>query len=317
MADDLKNHLLPVSNPYGTSANPFNDDPTVDIPGVMITGPWHPSMADCLVEQDIRALYLNPARGFRCEDYSFLPRLPQLELLSIGPLAPGSYDGPMSISELTRLRHLAADFPVKVEIDFQRLPNLVSGVLKWNKSIESVFGSRSLKRLCITSLNEDRTTSLGQITTLKNLQLSFCGIRSLSDLAPLKHLKFLSLEVCRNLGSLEGIDTFSQLTCFVLNEAHKITSLDPLGSMTQLEALIITDCGEIESLAPLAGSQNLKAVAFAGAKTTIRDGDLTPLTKLPKLSMLMFGARRHYSHKLIKKWGWDNFEKPDQLLVPK
>ncbi len=30
--------------------------------------------------------------------------------------------------------------------------------------------------------------------------------------------------------------------------------------------------------------------------------------------MLMFGARRHYSHKLTEKWSWENFNMPDTVL---
>ena len=81
--------------------------------------------------------------------------------------------------------------------------------------------------------------------------------------------------------------------------------------------LNLTDCGELDSLAPLSGLRSLKALAFAGAKTTLRDGDLRPLLDLPKLSMVMFGARRHYSHKIVKRWSWDNLEQPDRLLAPK
>ncbi len=31
----------------------------------------------------------------------------------------------------------------------------------------------------------------------------------------------------------------------------------------------------------------------------------------------MFGARRHYSHKIFEPWNWDNFDSPDRLLAHK
>jgi hypothetical protein len=67
----------------------------------------------------------------------------------------------------------------------------------------------------------------------------------------------------------------------------------------------------VQFLKPL---QRLRAVAFPGARTTVADGDLGPLTELPELAMLMFGARKHYSHRLVKPWNWQNFHVPDRLL---
>ena len=67
----------------------------------------------------------------------------------------------------------------------------------------------------------------------------------------------------------------------------------------------------------MAGLRKLRAVAFASDKTTVRDGDLSPLLDLPKLTMVMFGARRHCSHKIVEPWNWDNCDRPDRLPAPK
>jgi len=317
MFDSWKNDLVRVQDPYGPNSQPFNVDPTRDIPGVMVTGAWHTGMSKYLVEQDVRGLYLNSARGFRCDDYSFLRELPQLELLSMMPPSITTLGRPVPITELRRLKRLSANFAIRESIDFRQLTDLRSCVLKWNTRIKSVFDTQTLKWLHLYSLKRDWTEQLGRLTTLKHLELSFSGIQSLSDLTPLRGLEMLVFEVCRNLENLEGVDAFPNLKCLSLTETRKISSLECLRPLTGLEVLTIDDCGEIESLAPLAELRNLKAISFSGAQTTICDGDLAPLTKLPKLSMLMFGPRRHYSHKLVKTWNWNNFGKADQLLVSK
>ncbi len=312
-----KRDLTPVQDPYGPNAHPFDQDETRNIPAVMVTGPWHPKMQGYLVDKDVRGLYLNSAKGFRCDDYGFLREMPQLELLSILAPSAAALDGPMPISRLTRLKHLTANFALKEPVDFANLTDLRSCVLKWNARLNTLFEALSLERLHLYSLKDDLTAQLGGLKQLSNLQLSFAGIRTLTDLVPLENLNMLVLEVCRNLESLEGVDAFRNLKCLRLAETHKISSLEWLRPLKKLEVLTIADCGELASLAPLADLPNLKAVSFAGAKTTIVDGDLSPLTRLPKLSMLMFGARRHYSHRLTKKWDWGNFDTADQLLVPK
>ena len=89
--------------------------------------------------------------------------------------------------------------------------------------------------------------------------------------------------------------------------------IDFLKKLKGLEFINLSSNGEIATLAPLSCLENLKALAFAG-NTIIKDGDLSVLIELPKLSMLMFQGRRHYTHKLIKKWDWENFNTPDTLL---
>ena len=123
--------------------------------------------------------------------------------------------------------------------------------------------------------------------------------------------------ISRSLANLDGVGALAGLRSLTVNEGHKIHDLAPLAALEKLEVLNLTDCGELDSLAPLAGLRNLRAVAFAGEKTTLRDGDLSPLLELPKLAMVMFGGRRHYSHKIVKPWSWDNFDRPDRLLAPK
>ena len=62
---------------------------------------------------------------------------------------------------------------------------------------------------------------------------------------------------------------------------------------------------------------SLKALAFSGASTYIIDGDITPLLNLKELSMLMLVDRKHYTHKVIKPWNWENYGIKDTLLEKK
>ena len=78
--------------------------------------------------------------------------------------------------------------------------------------------------------------------------------------------------------------------------------------------LCISNNGDIDSLLPLANLKQLKALAFSG-NTKIVDGELSILTTLKSLAMLNFSPRKQYTHKLIKKWNWKNYNNPDTLLV--
>ena len=78
----------------------------------------------------------------------------------------------------------------------------------------------------------------------------------------------------------------------------------------------MVDVGDIASVAPLSELKQLKALWIAGSRTKIIDGDLTPLTTLPRLAMLKLGNMRHYSHKVTIKWNWANLDTPAPQLVP-
>lgn len=155
---------------------------------------------------------------------------------------------------------------------------------------------------------------LAALRSLENLEISHSGLRSFVAIKDLTNLKRLSLQVCHQLEGLHGIEALQNLRCLHLAETHKITSVECLAPLENLEILTIVDARHIEFVAPLENLKKLKAIWIAGTKTTILDGDLTPLTRLPDLAMLQLGNKRHFSHKVIKKWSWNNLNTPDIQL---
>ncbi len=306
--------LVAVRSPYGSSRNPHDRDPLDDLPGLMATGPFSEKLLSRLKKSQPAALYLNAAKGWRCDDYAFLAELPALKLLSIVAAPPR---GSIPIEAVTGLQSLHLDRVLPEPVDLPPLPALRSCKLAWSGAVGSLFDCRDLERLSLAGLKSKRFDRLSRLAGLKALCLRSSNIVSLRDLAGLGRLAHLELKVCRSLASLDGIEALAGLRSLTLNEGHKVHDLAPLAALEKLEVLNLTDCGELDSLAPLAGLRNLKALAFAGEKTAVRDGDLRPLLELPKLSMVMFGARRHYSHEIVKPWNWENFDRPDRLLAPK
>jgi hypothetical protein len=69
-----------------------------------------------------------------------------------------------------------------------------------------------------------------------------------------------------------------------------------LARLTKLKEVYLCDVGDIDTLAPLQKLRSLEVV-FAWGNTNIRDGDLSVLTRLPRLKMVTFQNRRHYSHR--------------------
>ena len=273
-------------------------------------------MAPYLLDRDVKGLRFSYRAGFRCDTLDFLNDLGHLELLSQPSHHPDFDFGPMPLSSLINLERYTAPFKHPYVMDFNQLPILRSCTIQWNKKVNSLFQSNTLRRLQISSLNWQYADEISNLTSLENLEISHSGIRSFAPLRGLSKLKTLSLQVCHGLENLDGIEALQDLRFLNLNEVGRINSLESLAPLKNLEVLTIVDAKEIQSVAPLAALKNLKAVWIGGTRTKITDGDLTPLTKLPKLAMLTLATRRHHSHKVIKQWSWDNLEKPDRQLEP-
>jgi len=300
--------------PDTENANPHDQDETEHVSIGRIKGPWHPSMPEFLVKKGVKGISLYHGDGFICDDYEFLKELGHLELFSMLAPSPYDYSDPIPFSKLTRLRRLSAPFRHQHPLEFSELNDLRSCTIKWSKEIDGIFQSKLLKRLQMKSLDWRRADGLANLQSLENLEISHSDIRSFASVKELTKLKRLSLQVCHRLEDLDGIEALQDLRCLQLGEIHKVTSLERLAALENLEVLTIVDGREIQSIAPLEGLKNLKALWIAGTNTTIVDGDLTPLTRLPNLAMLTLGKKRHYSHKVIKKWSWDNLEAPDKQL---
>jgi hypothetical protein len=110
-----------------------------------------------------------------------------------------------------------------------------------------------------------------------------------------------------------SISTLYLLKWLSIDNNKNISNLNFLCELVQLEVLLINDGGNINSVKPLTNLTELKRVSFAG-NTNILDGDLTPLTRLPKLTYLMFVPRKHYTHEYIKGWACQNINSPEPLL---
>lgn len=286
------------------------------VPTARIKGPWHSGMVDFLKKHDVGGLSFHYRDGFRCDDYTFLKELPFITLFHVPYTEAGVYVEPIPVPDLTGLTRLVAQFKVGHTVQMDQLPNLQSCTMQWQAKLHSVFDAKALQRLQITGLNWQKTDRLADLQSLRNLEVAHSGIQSLAPIAELRNLDRLSLSVCHRLESLDGIENLQSLRCLHLAEVSKVTSLDRLASLKNLEVLTIADGRDIESVAPLEGLINLKALWIAGTKAKIIDGDLAPLTRLPKLAMLTLGNRRHYSHRAIKKWDWSNIDSPSRQLEP-
>lgn len=305
-----------VLNPY--QKNSAVQSPLVEFDNVesfAANCPWKPEIAGLMRSEGIEGLYFNREFGWECQDFDFLRELPWLRLLNIyDPMVNPAPD--LSVVErLTSLTTLSVG-PSSTRIDFSGLP-LQRCYLKWWPEASNIFQCQTLKSLSLAAIKHQQLAELPALVNLERLRINSGSLQNLEAIAPLTNLKILELLDCRRLENLNGIENLRKLTALRVSGSNKIYDFDSLAPLSDLEYLAISDSFRIRSLSFVTSMTKLRALAFAGTRTSVEDGDLSPLTGLPQLSMLMFGPRRHYSHRLVKKWNWNNYLIPDVLLQKK
>jgi hypothetical protein len=250
-------------------------------------------MTSALIEAAILELELNDGKGWRGENVSFLRLLPQLQSLKILDLKIRNVD---EIHSLPALRELELITYCDTEIRFSAFPQLQRCSLEWRKRADSLFACLSLKELFVNSYDGKYLLRFANLLNLESLALMNAPVETLNGLSMLKRLRSLRLGRLVCLESLDGVEELTDLEELEVQKCRRIGSIKPLAALTKLRKLLLNDCGEIESLRPLANLKQLQTVLFYES-TNIVDGDLTPLTQLPDLSLVSFKNRHHYSHK--------------------
>lgn len=296
-------NLQIVTNPYKDSASALRR-------GLLIKGCWVSSYAQFIAENKIEALYLNSALGFAGDDFEFLRELRSLKELNIIVGEARNLD---SVEALLDLEELSLTCSTKSRIDASKLTKLEKAFIYWWPGAESFLGNEGIRSLYLDKFDARHSDKIGRLTLLRELVVGNSAITDVSFLDKLR-LEKLELLNCKKIGDYSPIGRQDGLKWLAIRGCSRIEQLSFLPNPSLLEVLLLSDCGEIPSLGPIKSQLHLRAFSFDGS-TSVKDLDLTPLLSLDRLSMLMFKPRKGYTHKLVKKWNWNNFDRPDTLLA--
>ena len=280
--------------------------------GLIIKEKWSKGYFKLIKKKKVDCLFLNHARGWGCDDYSFLSEL-NLDLLEVIDIHDKGID---AIENLGNLKRLSLNLPIKTQLDFRNLDKLVRCFTYWSGFTESILEVKSLVSLYLDDFKIKDVPNFSKLNQLKQLTLGNSNLNELSFLIDLPQLEKLELLNCKKLESFFAIGKLIHLKSLNIDGFKDIGSLEFLGSCKDLEVLLL-NVGKINTIKVLGKLKKLKAVSFNGPPTVIEDGNLEILTTLPLLSMLMIQSKKHYTHRLIKPWSWKNFNKPDVLLQKK
>jgi Leucine-rich repeat (LRR) protein len=190
---------------------------------------------------------------------------------------------------------LSLEIPFAPPLDLTRLPKLKECSLGcYSSGLESIFRLSQLERLYLDELRIEEFPAQSWLS-LEVLRIKSSTIKRINlDCPRLTDLR---------LGGTNGFSNFTDLRLPMLRkltcaECEDLEALDGLERCEQLQELELEDCGEIEGLEPLGGLTSLSTIRLLG-NTTIRNGDLSMLKRLPGLKRIEIGHRPHYSHRIL------------------
>ena len=157
-----------VTNPYSQSAAPIDHDYDDSITSLLVKGAWNNDIVDFMLKKNIKGLYLNSARGFSCDDFSFLSKLPDLELLNI---ISSPVESLSEVENLNKLKSLSISCHWKDNINLSDLTQLERCFISYGKGAESIFDCHSLKYLYIDEFKLKSYEALHKLHSLEYLTI--------------------------------------------------------------------------------------------------------------------------------------------------
>lgn len=228
-------------------------------------------------------------------DCAFLESLPDVEHVSIDdgvePLQDIS-----GLFSLTNLRSLGLhNVPHGFALD--QFPLLTEYRGPWSRYLSGLPNCNRLEVLLLTHIGSKIKTieQLELPNGLVELDLRISSMVSLEGLDNLKRLKVLALYRFSKLTDISAISGLAKsLVALELSDCIRIHDFQAIERLKHLKKLIISRCKEMQSLSFVRGLTNLEMMTFL--KTTVLDGDLSPLLSLSKLEHVGFVDNRNYSH---------------------
>jgi len=258
----------------------------------VVLGPWTSKVEDAVLSETFDMLALNYALGFQARDLDFLDGLP---VRSIAVLARtiSNIEGLYRVPNLQRLQLTSG----ARELDCDRLPYLRSLSAEWSEITRSIrYVSRDLEELWAGDYAEQDLAPLPELPRLTSLGAKGrVRLETLDGLAEISHnLAKLYVASGTRLQDVTGLaEVSATLVDLDIEDAKKVADWSPAMRCQKLEQLQLSECGKISTLRGIERATGLTRVDLHGS-TTITDGDLTYLLRLPRLEDLRLVNRRHY-----------------------
>ena len=259
---------------------------------LVVTGPWSEAAAGAMARGEADGLVLNYARGFCERSLDLLEGgwpLRRLSVLdrSIVDLEP--------IGRLAGLETLSVHAAADAVLDLGPLARLRSVSGEWSLIGRTLGAVGELERASTWMFGDVDLHAFRDHVALKTLTIKDAPyLESLAGLGNLPDLAALMIVGARRLHEINDVAGLAaSLRELEFEECPGIDAIDDIEALVGLRFLGISECSDVASLAPISSLAQLETF-YAWGSTRILDGDLSPLTRLPRLKEIRMRNRRGY-----------------------
>jgi hypothetical protein len=224
----------------------------------------------------------------RLESIEFLKEFTFLENLEI--ISANDLDF-TSLKYLRQLKNLTINVSGSNTIDLTHQVNLVSLTINWRKTIIGTTNCKDLKKLCLVESKDRNIDFILSFPALQDLIIKTASFTSLDDLNRSQEIRYISLNNCKQLEYIKGINGLNNLKVLEFDTCPKIKDYDLLLQLPLLEQLSLNNCKKIKSINFIQSFPKLKRLEMLG-DTFIEDGNLIVTSKI---SEIFFTPRKHYN----------------------
>lgn len=283
------------------------------LPGqcMVLRGPWRDEFRPVIDGKSVLSLRLSRSMGWRAQEIDFVADIPSLRGMEI---YHSDIRDISALWALKKLEHIGLECNFNRAGDFTQFPKLARCFIRWRSNARTVLHARALQHLNVIGYPYSNLKPLNALNKLKILKLTSKNLISLGGVSKLSSLEGLDLYGCTKLSSIAGLrNAADSLRCVSFDACKGIKEIEALKHINWLRIASINNCGSIASLSPLRASANLEELYFIES-TNIEDGALDILFHLPRLSIVRFANRRHYSH--TRKQIEDELSRRTRGLIP-
>lgn len=275
----------------------FSESDRGDAVEVVVTGRWSAGAAEAFTSGRAQRLVLNHALGFDEPDLGFLEGLPVRELV----LIDRRIDSLAAVHTLSAtVESVRVTTAPSLVLELDRLPLLRELSADWRQVSATIGSAQALQRAFLGHYSERDLSPLAACPELVALSMKDRPrLTSLSGVEALPQLRRLGIFGAGGLDDISGLGGRGELEELELEACPRIEVLDDLAGCVGLTRLNLSDDGDLASLTPLAALARLEVLRLFGT-TKIVDGDLSPLTRLPRLRDLRMRSRRGYQPSLTE-----------------
>lgn len=166
-------------------------------------------------------------------------------------------------------------------------------VSRKTRRLERLAELSGLRRLVVRAPNDAMLAAIGGATRVEDLELCGGTMTTLSPLAGLRKLRYLTISVASRMRTLDGLDHLIGLRYLSIWHCAAITSIAALAGLRRLRYVYLDGNMykpmRLDSLAALATLRNLEVLVLHNV--SVRDGDWSPVHDLRKLTRAELPAR--------------------------